>query len=97
MAMTRVSFVGGPTGEWQIERIVAVKGDAIPEARALDRIEGADFAARPGARWTLNGVRSSERYVERAEKDRLAAVQQGLGRPDSRLGALIPITKSQAW
>ena len=31
MALTRVSFVGGPAGPWQIDRIVAV----------IDRMEGA--------------------------------------------------------
>src|SRR6187549_2375210 len=97
MAVTRVSFVGGPTGEWKVERIVAVQGESLPAASAVERIESSDFVARDGAAWVLGGVRSSERYVERPEKDRLGMVQQGLGRPDCRLAALIPIRKKDAW
>ena len=37
------------------------------------------------------------RYVERAEKEQLAAVQAGLGRPEASRAALIPIKKSPAW
>jgi chlorite dismutase len=92
-----VSFVAGDAGEWSIERVTAVRGEGLAPARALQRIEGAELIAPPGAAWALHGVRSSERYVERSEKARLAAVQQGLGRPDSRLAALIPIRKSDAW
>jgi chlorite dismutase len=92
-----VSFVAGDAGEWSIERVIAVRGEGLGPARALQRVEGAELAAPPGAAWTLHGVRSNERYVERSEKARLATVQQGLGRPDSRLAALIPIRKSDAW
>lgn len=42
-------------------------------------------------------MRSYERYVRLDEKRRLAAVQEGLGRPASRRAALIPIRKSDAW
>jgi chlorite dismutase len=97
MAVTRVSFVAGPTGEWRVERIVAVRGEALPPASAVERIERDEFIAREGSAWILGGVRSAERYVERGEKDRLGAVQQALGRPDSRRAALIPIRKKEAW
>jgi Chlorite dismutase len=96
-AIARVSFAAGPRGEWRVERMTAVRGAPLREAGYLDRIEGADFISPPGAAWILRGVRSNERYLERAEKERLAAVQQGLGRPASVLGALIPIRKSAAW
>ena len=97
MSVTRVSFVAGDAGEWTIERVIAVRGEGLGPARALQRLEGAELVAPAGAAWTLQGVRSNERYVERSEKARLAAVQQGLGRPDSRLAALIPIRKTDAW
>ena len=45
----------------------------------------------------MAGVASHVRYVERAEKEQLAAVQAGLGRPEATCAALIPIKKSAAW
>jgi chlorite dismutase len=92
-----VSFSAGAGGEWQVEAVRGIRGESLPTAPALSRVEAPDFAPVPGAAWTLHGVRSNERYVERAEKDQLASVQQGLGRADSRRGALIPLSKSDAW
>jgi len=51
----------------------------------------------PSASWRLAGVVSHVRYVERAEKTALGAVQAGLGRTDATHAALIPIRKSPAW
>ncbi|MFL5310807.1 MAG: chlorite dismutase family protein, partial [Myxococcales bacterium] len=64
-------------------------------AARLDRIEGA--AGAGGTSWTLRGTTSNERYVTRAEKEALRAVQPILGRPDSTRAALIPVRKSAAW
>jgi hypothetical protein len=101
MALARVTFVGSSSGEckgeWAIERVVSLRGAPLPSAVALDRIEGPEFVVPAQGAWVLHGVRSNERYVERAERDTLGAVQQGLGRPDSRVAALIPIRKSQEW
>jgi hypothetical protein len=98
VALSRVSFVAGATGAWRVQRATAVRGEGLAPAAALDRLEGPEPAAAPdGAAWVLHGVRSNERYVERAEKQRLGAVQEGLGRPDSTVAALIPIRKSDAW
>lgn len=107
MAPTRVTMVagtgldGGAAGEppaaWGIERIVAVRGEPLPAASHLRRIEGAEFAAETQSAWTLQGVRSHDRYLERGEKDRLIAIQQDLDRPSSTLAALIPMRKSAAW
>ncbi|MBK6811639.1 MAG: chlorite dismutase family protein [Sandaracinaceae bacterium] len=69
----------------------------LPGASALQRVEGSEFAAAPGAVFTLDGVRSNERYVERAERTQLVAVQEDLGRLASRCAVLIPIRKSAAW
>src|SRR5215831_10611041 len=94
---TRVSFIAGTTGEWLIEHARAVRGDPLPVAGALTRIEGPEPLAATDAAWVLRGVRSNERYVERGEKQRLASVQEGLGRASSLRAALIPICKSDAW
>lgn len=45
----------------------------------------------------MRGITSNERYVERAERQQLVAVQEGLGRPAASHAALIPIRKSAAW
>ena len=45
----------------------------------------------------LRGVTSNQRYVNRSEQNQLVAVQEGLGRPEASLAALIPITKNAAW
>jgi chlorite dismutase len=42
-------------------------------------------------------VRSTDRYVTRAEKDVLVARSPQLGRLDSRRAAMIAIRKSDAW
>ena len=95
--MARVSFVAGASGEWQVERMAAARGTTLPAAAAVSRVEGADFVASPEAVWILRGARSNARYLERAEKDRLISIQEGLGRPASAMAALIPIRKSDAW
>ena len=101
MAVTRVSFVAAAQapepGEWIIERVSARRGESLAPAAALGRIEAPELLAPAGAVWTLHGVRSHERYLERAEKNQLAAVQEGLGRSDSRRAVLIPMSKSAAW
>jgi chlorite dismutase len=97
MSLTRVSFAAGETGDWSVQQITAVRGEGLAPARALQRVESTELVSPAAADWTLHGVRSNERYVERSEKQRLGAVQQGLGRADSRLAALIPIRKSDAW
>ena len=95
MKPTRVSFVGGDAGEWRVERIIRVRGEPLPDCLRMSRIEG-EFIHRDAA-WILHGVRTHERYTERAEHDRLAAVQADLGRSDSACAVLIPISKSEAW
>ena len=73
-----------------------IAGDGIAHADRLEIVPGS--APRPeGALWSLRGLTSNERYVDRAEKDRLVAKQQGLGRSEATCAALIPIRKSPAW
>ena len=99
--ITRVSFIASDTvSDWRIERVRAARGEALAPAAGLVRVEGHAFVDGGGdtaAAWTIHGVRSNERYLEREEKQRLAPIQQGLGRPASNVGALIPIRKADAW
>ncbi|CAN95139.1 hypothetical protein predicted by Glimmer/Critica [Sorangium cellulosum So ce56] len=93
----RVSFVAGSAGAWRVERTVLVRGEELPAAPRLQRVEGGSFVAPPEATWVLGGVRSNERYVELEERRRLVAVQEDLGRASSTQAALIPLRKSKAW
>jgi chlorite dismutase len=95
--MSRVSFVARGSGGWTIDSVRPVRGEGLGLASHLDRIEAADFADISGSAWHLYGVRSHERYVEREEKLRLAAVQPPLDRPQARRAALIPIRKNAEW
>jgi hypothetical protein len=91
------SFVGGDSGPWRVTSARAVVGEPLAQtARVLvvpDLVAGANSTRG----WILRGITSNERYVVRSEKDQLLAKQQGLGRPEARCAALIPIRKNPAW
>jgi chlorite dismutase len=94
------TFRGGQSGGWRVSSMARVKGESLPRVAALSIIQGEAIALPllPSATsWRLAGVASHVRYVERSEKDQLAAVQAGLGRPEATQAALIPIKKSAAW
>jgi chlorite dismutase len=88
-----VTFLGGDTGMWVVERLDAVVGEALPEVARLAIARG----AAPDATWALRGVSGHARYVERREKTQLDAVALPLGRPEATRAALIPIRKSARW
>lgn len=92
---TRLShFIAGESGIWRIRDMKVVSGDGLPTAAYLDiRPTPADTEAT----WTLRGVKSNDRYTTRTEKSMLQATQEGLGRPEATLAALIPIKKNDAW
>jgi hypothetical protein len=90
------SFTGGDAGSWRVLRMETLRGPSLDPVARVQAGEG-EAAAAAGATWTLRGLVSHDRYVTRVEKDRLAAVQEGLGRPASLLAALIPIRKTAAW
>ncbi len=90
------TFVGGATGAWKIESVRAVTGDGLPLVERLDVRVAADGVDAAGA-WILRGVAGHERYVERAEHDRLKATSPALGRAEATCAALVPIRKSPAW
>ena len=94
------TFRGGQSGGWKVTSIARVKGETLPRVAALSVIasEAIALPLLPSqTAWRLAGVASNLRYTERAEKDKLAAVQAGLGRPEATQAALIPIRKSAAW
>jgi Chlorite dismutase len=93
----QVSFAGGSTGEWRIDRMIAVRGDGLASAERLAVLEGYAAGVPAGAAWVLRGVTSYERYVTRSEREALAAGQPPLGRPEATQAALIPIRKTEAW
>jgi hypothetical protein len=93
-------FRGGQSGAWRVKRLAAVKGESLAPTPALS-VTHSDSIALPilpsQTGWRLLGVPSHVRYVERAEKEQLAAVQAPLGRREATFAALIPIRKSAAW
>jgi chlorite dismutase len=94
------TFRGGQSGAWRVLSQAAVKGAGLLSTPALSTVESSSIALPilpSQTAWRLAGVASHVRYVERAEKERLVAVQAGLGRPEATRAALIPIKKSQAW
>ena len=91
-----IAIAAGAEGPWRITRITSPVGEALPPAARLSVTEGA--AALPAEpAWCLRGVTSNLRYTAEAERVTLAGVQPGLGRPEARCAALIPIRKSEAW
>lgn len=91
------SFVGGVTGPWRVVNINAVVGDPLADITRLDIVTGGVLEVPEGAKWVLRGLTSNERYVSRTEKNRLAARQPTLGRPQATYAALIPIRKNALW
>jgi Chlorite dismutase len=92
-----VTFAGGSAGTWAVDRLDTVAGPALEPVSRVEMVEGEDARIDGSRQWALRGVTSNERYVTRTEHDELVAVQAPLGRGNSTLAALIPITKSDEW
>jgi len=43
MAPLLVTFAGGTSGSWEVERIEAVSGDSLPWAKRVAVVEGREF------------------------------------------------------
>jgi chlorite dismutase len=94
------TFRGGQTGAWRITSFQSIRGETLAPVPALSVVHSQSIALPllpSRTSWRLAGVASHLRYVERAEKQQLASVQAGLGRPEAICAALIPIRKSAAW
>ncbi|MES2575263.1 MAG: chlorite dismutase family protein [Bacteroidota bacterium] len=97
MANTIFDFIGDNSGEWEVTSMRAVKGNPIASVSHLTKVPRHDLVQSETGIWSLKGVISNLRYTEKEDKDKLAAVQQDLGRSTSTLAAFIPIRKSEAW
>lgn len=97
MATRVFSFLAGHRGPWQITQISCLVGEPLPPAGRLAMVTGTPDSSPDPVAWTLRGIRSNERYVNRQERGQLTGAQQGLGRPASSCAALIPIRKTAAW
>jgi chlorite dismutase len=87
-------FLAGTTGAWAIREIRAIRGESLPLASRLEITENMHSTS---ASWLLRGIRSHVRYTTAEEKNQLDSKQEGLGRSDSTLAALIPIKKNAKW
>lgn len=91
-----VTFRAGVGGDWLIDQINPVTGDALASAPRLSVTADIDTASPPSV-WSLAGFTSNERYVDARDRAALVAVQEPLGRASATRAALIPIRKSDAW
>jgi chlorite dismutase len=89
-------FGGGFAGGFRVLRASAIRGEPLPTVPFL-AVSPTALPRTPKPAFHLKGVTSNERYTTREEKTELGFRQHSLGRPRSKLGALIPIKKSQAW
>jgi hypothetical protein len=89
------TFTGGHAGSWRVRSQLPNIGQPLPPVSFISVING-DVPA-PAGGWSLRGITSNDRYVERSEKQELVSKQQGLGRPEATCAALIPIRKTAAW
>ena len=91
-----IRFAGGHTGVWRVLAVRPVKGDILPQAGRIAVCRG-DEPSPLESQWTLSGVISNIRYVERPEQKELTSKQAPLGRSEATMAALIPIRKTPAW
>src|SRR5215468_5499135 len=91
-----VRFVGGKSGMWRVLTIRPVQGDVVPQAERV-AVCREDESSPLESQWTLSGVISNIRYVERPEQQELSLKQAPLGRSEATMAALIPIRKTAAW
>jgi Chlorite dismutase len=91
------SFTAGDAGPWAVDAMHCLVGEALAAAPRL--LVWADHAPSTDAApaWTLRGITSNDRYVERPEKAALAHKQVAMGRTEATRAALIPIRKNAAW
>jgi len=82
-----VRFVGGKSGMWRVLTIRPVQGDVLPQPERIAVCRG-DESSPLESQWTLSGVISNIRYVERPEQQELTLKQAPLGRSEATMAAL---------
>ncbi len=75
----------------------AWRGEGLPSVNRLRVVSQTGELTSDDGGWGLRGQISNLRYAHRLEVTALRERQEGLGRPQARLAALIPIRKSAAW
>lgn len=93
--MSIYTFEGATTGLWKVESSKTISGAQLEKVNYITVLSG--LHNREGAKWSLHGSVSNERYVNRLEKDELTSKSPSLGRSSDMCAALIPITKSPEW
>jgi len=91
-----IRFAGGSSGVWRVLALRSVRGEALPHVERVAIYRGKEPLPFE-SRWTLSGVISNTRYVERPEQQELTLKQAPLGRLEATTAALIPIRKTAAW
>src|SRR5215510_12495110 len=91
-----IRFTGGSCGVWRVLAIRSVRGEGLPQVERIAVCRGSETAPLE-SRWTLSGVISNTRYVERPEEQELTLKQAPLSRSEATRAALIPIRKTAAW
>ena len=91
------SFLGGTQGRRRVVRLGAFRGPGLDVVERLATVNMGLTALPAGTTWILQGLTSNARYTTRTEMQALSARQQGLDRPETHCGALIPIKKPARW
>ena len=61
-----IRFAGGQSGVWRVLAVRSVRGEALPQVERVAVYRGSEPSALE-SRWTLSGVISNTRYVERPD------------------------------
>ncbi len=64
-----VTFVGGASGPWRVQRTEPVVGESLPMTERMSMLEGEGARPPADAGWVLRGVTSNHRYTNEAERD----------------------------
>jgi hypothetical protein len=83
-------FVGSDSGQWKVLNMKTIVGEGLEPISHLSVVQGSLLISENSGIWTLKGLVSNVRYAEKDEKEKLAAVQEALGRPQATMAALIP-------
>lgn len=68
-------FAGGDIGPWRVTAIDPIAGETLATVKSLDVLACTATPQPRDGGWLLRGATSNERYVERAERERLVDAQ----------------------